>query len=133
MGGNPTGGSVRELGINGKETAVNVFKHKWTLIEEGRLLGDMVICAGHHSYSADKIFLLRHKAPNFPGLQICCMPSCCSSSPLPHHQQIVPSMPMFPGIEEVDALFTAPPIFPTTLQFTNEVHFTNEDTGDQKD
>lgn len=98
MGGKPAGRSVRELGINGKETVLNVFKCKWTSIGEGRLLGDMVICAGHHSYFADKIFLLKHKAPHSPELRICCMPSRCSSSPPPHHQQIVPNEP---GIEEV--------------------------------
>lgn len=103
---------VRELGINGKETALNVFKHKWTSIGEGRLLGDMVMCASHHSYLADRTFLLKHKAPNFSGLQICCMPSCCSSSPSPHHQQTVSSEP---GIGEVHALFTTPPIFPPPL------------------
>lgn len=123
MGGNPAGRLVREQGIDGKETAPNVFKHKWTSVGEGRLLGDTVIRADHHSYSADKIFLLKHKAPNSPGLQICCMPSCCLSSPSPYHQQTVPKEP---GIGEVHALFISPPIFPTTSPFTNQ------DTRDQK-
>lgn len=71
MGG-PAGRSMRELDVNGKGTALNAFKHEWTSIGEGRLLGDMFMCAGHHSASSDKISLLKHKALNSPG----CTHSC---------------------------------------------------------
>lgn len=67
MRGDPAGRSVRELDINGKKTAAKAFKCEWTSIE-GRLLGDMSMGAGHHSYFSDKISLLKYKAPNSPGL-----------------------------------------------------------------
>lgn len=53
---------------NGKETALRC---EWTSTE-GRLLGDMFMWPGRHSYCSDRTSLLKHKAPYSPRIYVCC-------------------------------------------------------------